>query len=225
LSNFDILFISYKESNADKNWLELKSRFSQAKRVHGISGIANAHVEAAKKSSSHYFFVVDGDNRIRQDFKFSVNDLKLAEDTIYVWRSFNPINHLIYGYGAIKLYNKSLLNEAKKNYVDLAMTVASKYKIINELASDTYFFNTPEEAWRGAFRECAKLTVELNGKSPTEETKKRLNQWKEIKSKHINAEWVLKGVESGIHFAQKNFDKIYLLNDFNWLQKEFSKYE
>jgi len=36
---YDIIFISYNEPNADKNWLALKSRFPMAKRVHGIKGI------------------------------------------------------------------------------------------------------------------------------------------------------------------------------------------
>ena len=33
---YDIVFISYNESNADKNYAVLKSRFSMAKRVHGV---------------------------------------------------------------------------------------------------------------------------------------------------------------------------------------------
>ena len=46
---YDIVFISYQEPNADENYDKLKERFPLAKRVHGVKGIHQAHIEAAKK--------------------------------------------------------------------------------------------------------------------------------------------------------------------------------
>ena len=40
--------ISYKEPNAEENFDKLKSRFPWAQRVHGVKGIHQAHIEAAK---------------------------------------------------------------------------------------------------------------------------------------------------------------------------------
>ena len=50
---YDMVFISYQEPNADENWDKLKSRFPLARRVHGVKGIHQAHIEAAKKSHTH----------------------------------------------------------------------------------------------------------------------------------------------------------------------------
>ena len=62
---FDIIFISYQEPNADKNFKHLLSRFPIAQRVHGIKGIHQAHIEAAKKALTKMFWVVDGDAKAR----------------------------------------------------------------------------------------------------------------------------------------------------------------
>lgn len=225
----DIIFISYNESNADKNWVELKSRFPGAKRVHGVSGIANAHKQAAEKSSSEFFFVVDGDNRIKKDFDFSVEGLTLKENTLYVWRCHNPINDLIYGYGAVKLYNKKLLlNRVEGQYLDLATTVTEHYKIVPVVASETHFFHTKEEAWRGAFRESVKLSSEMILRQKNDETKQRLERWKVVNPSYKNSLWCLKGVNDGLAFSKRlkeNEDLKSLINDFDWLKEQFRKIE
>ena len=46
---FEIFFISYQEPNADENWAKLKSKFPIAQRIHGVKGIHQAHIAAAKK--------------------------------------------------------------------------------------------------------------------------------------------------------------------------------
>ena len=46
---YDIVFISYEEPNADDVYAELKERYPMAKRVHGVKGIHQAHIAAAKK--------------------------------------------------------------------------------------------------------------------------------------------------------------------------------
>ncbi len=62
---FDIVFISYNEPNAESNWLKLKNRFPMTKRVHGVKGIHNAHIIAAKKCFTKMIWVVDGDDSKR----------------------------------------------------------------------------------------------------------------------------------------------------------------
>ena len=64
-----------------------------------------------------FFFVVDGDNRIRPDFNFEVDDFELKQDSIYVYRCVNPANGLSYGFGAVKSTIKALLQAGiqKKN--------------------------------------------------------------------------------------------------------------
>ena len=67
---YDIVFISYNEPNAEENWQRLTARFPLAKRVHGVKGIHQAHIAAAKKCFTHMFWVVDGDAVILDTFDF-----------------------------------------------------------------------------------------------------------------------------------------------------------
>ena len=73
---FDIIFISYQEPNAEENFKQLQNRFPIAQRVHGVKGIHQAHIEAAKKACTKMFYVVDGDALIEEDFNF---DYKVPE--------------------------------------------------------------------------------------------------------------------------------------------------
>ena len=66
--NFDVIFISYDEPNADENYEHLKTLVQHAKRVHGVEGIDAAHKQAAKKSYSEHFFVIDGDTKVNDWF-------------------------------------------------------------------------------------------------------------------------------------------------------------
>ncbi len=224
-SCLDIIFISYDESNSDKNWLELKQRFPRAKRVHGVAGIREAHKKAAQLSSTHFFFVVDGDNRVCKDFNFDSSKINLSEDTLYVYRCYNPANHLIYGFGAVKIYNKALI-EARipsGDYVDLATTITEKYQIIPIVATETHFFYSPREAWRGAFRECSKLSAGIIARQKNDETKKRLEQWCS-KINHIkNADWVMLGARQGREFGENFSHALDKLNDFDWLDRKFDE--
>ncbi len=224
--SLDIVFISFDESNSDKNWVKLISRFPRAKRVHGVEGIGQAHQLAAQKSETHFFFVVDGDNRIRSDFHFETPEFPLQENTIYVWRCLNPMNSLVYGYGAVKLYNKNLLLNKKDVFVDLATSTTENYQIIDQIASETHFFHTPEEAWRGAFRECAKLASQKIRGQKSGETEMRLEKWCKISDEDkSNWEWVLKGAHQGRDFGLNFSEKITLINDYHWLHAKFLENE
>lgn len=219
---YDIIFLSYLESNADKNWLELKKRFPRAKRVHGQKGIRQAHKRASELSDTLFFFLVDGDNRVRKDFQFECPIQNPKEDTLYVWRCYNPVNELVYGYGAIKLYNKVLLQKQLDNYTDFATSIAAHYHIIDQIASDTYFYDKPEEAWRGAFRECAKLTKQILIDKNDKQASQRLNQWLTRSTNSKNSTWVAMGAASGHDYAlQCENDDFNLLNDFDWLNKRY----
>jgi len=57
----DVVFISYNESFADKNYNSLLQLYPNAKRIHGIKGIHQAHIAAAKISTTPMFWVVDAD--------------------------------------------------------------------------------------------------------------------------------------------------------------------
>ncbi|MAV89998.1 MAG: hypothetical protein CL676_01165 [Bdellovibrionaceae bacterium] len=219
---FDIFFVSYRESNADKNWVDLKARFPEAQRIHGVRGIYNAYGEAAKQAKTPYFFTVDGDNRIVSSFDFSTKNLKLDFETVHVWRCFNPAINMAYGFGAVKLFPKDLFQDSDLNGVDVTSSLAGKYKIINEMASETYFFDSPLEAWRGAFRECAKLKAGVIKNQRNEETVHRLDQWIKFRSPLANEKWIRRGAEDGMKYAQES-PTLDWINDFEKLDSFFEK--
>ena len=67
---YDIVFISYREPNADESFSKLKERFPRVKRVHGVKGIHQAHIAAAKKCFTKMIWIVDADALIVDDFNF-----------------------------------------------------------------------------------------------------------------------------------------------------------
>jgi hypothetical protein len=78
--NYDIIFISYTEPNAEENFSKLRSRFPYAQRVHGVQGIHQAHIAAAKKAFTKMFWVVDGDAEIVDTFNFDYSVNKLRQE-------------------------------------------------------------------------------------------------------------------------------------------------
>lgn len=220
---FPIYFLSYDEENAEENWFALKERFAHAKRIHGIAGIQRAHQICAETCETSHFFVVDGDNQIRQDFSFTIAPDLYHPESIHVWRCKNPVNDLVYGYGAIKLFPKSPFERVRMQ-MDLSTGLGVPYKIIPMVASETHFHSSPHQAWRGAFREAAKLARQVDLNPNDSESLQRLNAWCSLGENRPNGKWVILGALEGRAFARthsgdsRNLEKI---NDFDWLKTVF----
>ena len=101
---YDIIFISYNEAQADDSWKTLKDRFPYAKRIHGVKGIHQAHIEAAKNAVTDMLWIVDADAIVLDSFDFSYIPDITNQDTVHVYTSINPINGLEYGNGGVKLF-------------------------------------------------------------------------------------------------------------------------
>jgi hypothetical protein len=126
-NRYDIIMITYNEPNAEENWLALKTRFPNAKRVDGIKGIHNAHKVAASIATTDMFWVVDGDARIVDTFKF---DHILAEwegACVKVWRSQNPVNGLVYGNGGVKLLPKIQTIAMQDTTTDMTTSISKMF--------------------------------------------------------------------------------------------------
>jgi glyoxylate utilization-related uncharacterized protein len=66
--DYDIIYLSYDEPNAEKNYADLLAKVPWAKRIHGVKGSDAAHKACANLSETDRFVTVDGDNIIREDF-------------------------------------------------------------------------------------------------------------------------------------------------------------
>lgn len=221
---YDIVFISYEETNANENFARLKDRFPTAKRIHGVKGIHQAHIKAAKKALTKMFWIVDGDAIIMDDFDFNYTVDKWDLDAVHVWRTQNPINGLVYGYGGIKLFPRELTINMDTSKPDMTTSITDKFKAMHEISNITAFNTGPFETWRSAFRECVKLSSKVIDRQKCDETEKRLAIWQTVGEDKPFGKYAIAGAKSGAAYGFKNQGNIKALekiNDFKWLKEQF----
>jgi hypothetical protein len=220
---FDIVFISYNEPNADENWNELRSRFPNAKRLHGVTGIQHAHRNAAKMCLSEMFWVVDGDSKILEDFTFADPDGVWIE-SVYVFKAQNPVNGLIYGNGGVKLLPRIRTLNLDPNTVDMTTSIAEHFTAVDNIASITMFNTDPFNTWRSAFRECVKLSSKIIDRQVNQETEDRLNVWCTV-SQGAFGNYAIKGALAGKEYGlnnRNNSENLRLINNFDWLAEIYA---
>lgn len=221
---YDIVFISYQEPYADTNWNKLKSKYPTAKRVHGVKGIHQAHIQAAKKCFTKMFWVVDADAEIVDDFKFDYTVPEWDLETVHVWRSINPINGLVYGYGGVKLLPRKLTLNMDTTKPDMTTSISELFKAMPEVSNVTAFNSDPFSTWRSAFRECAKLASKSIDRQVNEETQARLKTWCTLIDDVPYGYYAYSGALAGRYFGEHYPDEIFKINDFDWLHEQFSKH-
>jgi hypothetical protein len=222
---YDIIFISNNELNADENWEILRSRFILAKRISNIKGIHNAHVVAAKSSFTKMFWVVDGDAKVLEEFKFDYVVPEYDLECVHIFHSRNPINDLIYGYGAVKLLPRRLTLDVDTSSLDMTLSINNKIKVIEQVSNITNFNVDEFSTWRSAFREAVKLTINVINKNDNDESLKRLSIWCSVGHDRPYGTYAIKGALAGKAYALVNFeniDKLKLINDFEWLKQRFN---
>jgi hypothetical protein len=222
---YDVVFISYNEPNADENYNKLLDVCPRAKRVHRVKGIHQAHINAAKLCDTDMIWVVDGDAVIENNFNFNLVMSSYDIDCVHVWKSLNPINNLEYGNGGIKLLPRQLTLDINTNTSDMTTSISKKFKAMNSV-SNTNAFNTDEFAtWRSAFRECCKLSSRSIERQYEEETKLRLDTWCSVGIEKPFGEYAIKGALAGRLYGETNKNNstaLNKINDFDWLQEQFS---
>ena len=223
---YDIVFISYQEPNADDNWKALKTRFPMAKRIHGVKGIHQAHIAAAKKCFTKMFWIVDGDAMIMDDFNFDYEAPSHQQDHVHVWRSKNPVNDLVYGYGGIKLFTRRMTINMDTSKPDMTTSITGKFKAMPQLANITAFNTGPFETWKSAFRECTKLASKIIDRQKNEETENRLHIWTTVGKERPYGEFALRGAQAGSAYgkaSQGDIEALKKINDFEWLMERFNE--
>ena len=213
----DVIFISYKEPNAEENWNRVLEKAPWAKRVHGVEGIFNAHKAAAKLAKTDMFFVVDGDAWLVDDWQFDFQPGIFDRDCAYVWSSINPVNNLTYQNGGVKLFSKSILMRQKVwTTLDMFTGIMPKIKAEDKISCITTFNVDEFSTWRSAFRECVKLYI-TNQMS-------RMSDWLNSDVEKPFGEFAVLGAWSGSQYAKENKDNqtaLLKINDYQWLKKTF----
>lgn len=231
----DVFFLSYDEPFADDNFEILQMFAPNAKRVHGVKGIFDAHQECARQSKTQHFYVIDADAVIEEEFnfKFTPQSDRFIYETIpetecvFVWRSRNPVNDLLYGYGGAKLFPKQKLLTAENWKVDMTTTIGATFVPKFQISNITAFNTDPYNAWKSAFRECAKLSSAIIPHSDNTDNEYRLKVWCERGAKRPFGEYAIQGALQGKEFGERYKDKLSILNkinDFEWLKEIFESH-
>ena len=226
---YDIVFISFNEPNADRGYLDLLKHVvaldNSVYRIHGVKGIHQAHIEAAKVAKTNMFWVVDADARILPNFKFNIKLDASEEDIVHVWRSINPINDLEYGYGGVKLLPRELTLAMDLSKPDMTTSISTRFKAMTTVSNITAFNIDPLSTWRSAFRECAKLASRTISGQLDDETAHRLKVWTHIGGNRTFGEYAKGGASAGEWFGKTYKDDTATLakiNNYAWLESEFN---
>jgi hypothetical protein len=223
---YDTIFLSYNEPFADENYEKLLKRVPNAKRVHGVKGIFNAHKKAAELAETKMFYVVDADAILLDEFEFEYFPNYWDEDTVHTWRSKNPVNGLVYGYGGLKLFPTKLLRNATDWKIDFTTSVTDKFKPMQVVANYTAFNTDPFNTWKSAFRECTKLAANIIQRGDSTVNNERLTTWCEVGADKPFGEYAIAGAKMGKAHGTKystNEVEISKINDFEWLKAKFEE--
>jgi hypothetical protein len=143
---------------------------------------------------------------------------------VHVWRSQNPINGLVYGYGGVKLLPTQLTLNMDMSKPDMTTSISSKFKAMPEISNITAFNTDPFSTWKSAFRECVKLSSKTIDRQKSKETKERLDVWTSEGADNLYGTYAISGAKAGLEYGLKNKGDVNALkkiNDFDWLKEMF----
>ena len=233
VTDFDIIFVSYDEDNADENWADLKKKCPWAKRVHGVYGSDAAHKAAANASATARFTTCDADTIIKPEFFNTTIPKALAEDMTKTisWSSQNYVNGLIYGNGSLKCWTKPFVlgmktheeSDQPKNRVEFCFEDGYTQK--NDVFSITFPNGSPRQAWRSGFREGVKMTLDQGLKIPVDELVDtifwknmiRLLVWCSVGADVEHGLWAIYGARMGCHMTNLTDWDYVNVRDFEYL--------
>ena len=241
INEFDIVFLSYDEPNADENYANLLDKCPWAKRSHGVFGSDAAHKAAAAMCDTDRFITIDADNIVRSDF-FNVEvDMNLVDDSdVISWAGKNGVNGLVYGNGGIKCWPKTVVMNMKTHenaptddpraQVDFCWNI--NYVQMNNIYCDVMNNKSPLQAWRAGFREGVKMgLVDGNVVDPRDLKEKvhsknlqRLLTWMSVGEDSENGIWAVYGARLGCYMTNilRNDWDWKNVRDFDWLTDYFN---
>ena len=200
---FDVVFLSYDEPNADLHYADLCNKVPWAKRVHGVKGSDHAHKAAAELSETDWFVTVDADNIVDPKFFNLDIDMSNPKTQVYCWCGQNSVNGLRYGNGGLKLWNKQFVLDMKthenstSDRAQVDFCWEDGYHSFPSVYSTSIITGSPFQAWRAGFREGVKMTLFDGEKVPAQEIRERI-WWHNI---HRLRMWSTVGMheENGIY--------------------------
>lgn len=223
-SECDVLFLSYSEPQAERNFQSLLKRYPRLKRLHGVTGMGRAYKMTAEVVDTPYYFLVDADSEIREDFDFDSVEVPEEPNLIRIWSTENAVNGLVYGYGGLKLCSREGMRTLKDDTLDVLGSGKNKLVFEKQIASTTRFNVSPYDAWKAGFRECCMLQAGSGIHMPKEKAEARIQIWKTKGEDKEYGSWAIRGAYDGSFYALRNvqdFHALKKIDDPKWLKEEF----
>lgn len=212
-----VFFVSNGEANAEENWEHLVKLNPKVVRIDGIDGRRKMfHRCVDLAGDAKQFFVVTAKNYITDASVFDY-PVEKTTDAHIIFHAKNMSNRLQYGHMGVVCYNSNLVLNTPEDF-GLDFTQYSKTVTVPRTVSEATFATSPYEAWRTAFREVVKLTLQKDNDL-------WLDRWLAF-AEGENSDWVMKGARDGHEFALENInDKKMLRNSesWDWLKQFFDE--
>jgi hypothetical protein len=237
----DIIFLSYDEPNAEKNYADLLEKIPYAKRVHGVKGSDAAHKACAALSDTEYFVTVDADNIVDPKFlevEVDIDKLGLTPDHVFSWCGKVHVNGLMYGNGGLKLWTRKFVNNMRthensdpndhKGLVEFCFD--DKYYQFNDSYSESFTNATPFQAWRAGFREGVKMSLDQGTRVSDirrvyYQNYERLLIWCNIGADVPNGVWSMIGAREGCYLTNCTDWDHANVRDFEYLTHYWEEQE
>jgi hypothetical protein len=213
----DIVFISNGEINAKVYFdhLAYTVEADYKNRIHHVSGINGrvaAYQEAARQSTTPWFFAVFAKLEVTRDFDWLWQPDRMQQAKHYIFHAYNPVNGLIYGHQAMIAYNKKLVLENTGKGLDF--TLDQPHEVVPIVSGTANYYESDWMCWRTAFREVLKLRASL----PDVESEHRLNRWLTVDT--TPGKWSQKGAEDGVEYYDSvggDFAELKKSYEWSWL--------
>ena len=235
----DIVFLSYDEPNAEKNYADLLTKVPYAKRIHGVDGSDAAHKACADISETKHFVTVDGDTVIDPDFLNVVLDLDqlgVDDDYQFSWGGNIDINGLKYGNGSLKMWTKDFVANMKTHENTdgsddtlIEFCYFDNYYQLNENYSTSIISATPHQAWRAGFREGVKMSLNRGAKVEDIanniwwQNYNRLLVWLNVGADVDNGLYAIMGARDGCQKILATDWDHSVTRDFKWLNEYWNE--
>lgn len=239
--DYDIIFLSYDEPNAERNYADLCSKVPWAKRVHGVEGSDAAHKACARLSETDRFITVDGDNRIKEEFlnqEIDFDEHANLSSSVISWAAKNIINGLVYGNGGLKCWPKEYVLKMKTHenadpnnqHAQVDFCWDTQYIQMEGVYCDVHNNHTPQQAWRAGFREGVKMALDRGIRVTKEEFVKlhwknlhRLYIWLMVGADTENGSWAIYGAREGLYKTMCTDWDFVNVRDFEYLNNYWNK--
>jgi len=213
----DIVFISNGEINAQIYFEHLKFTVEQhhKNRIHHVSGVNGrvaAYQEAARQSTTPWFFAVFAKLEVTRDFDWSWQPDRMQQPKHYIFHAHNPVNGLVYGHQAMIAYNKKLVLENTGEGLDF--TLDQPHEVVPIVSGTANYHDSDWMCWRTAFREVLKLKASL----PDVENEHRLRTWLGVD--RSDGAWSQKGAEDAVEYYDSvsgDFEALKKSYEWSWL--------